>query len=267
MILEKIVKAKREEVTARKVAVPLQDLKAQIRDLPSPRDFHQAVDRQSSDERIRLIAEVKRASPSQGIIRQEFDLEALISAYTGGGAAALSILTDEPFFRGNLHDLARAKASAFLPVLRKDFILDPYQVYESRAWGADAVLLIAAVLEPQTLQDLLALSQEIGLHPLTEIHTREELHTALDAKVPIVGINNRDLKTFKVSLDTTFALIPEIPPDRVVVSESGINDQREVARLEAAGIDAVLVGEGVLRARDVEAKVRELLGRGYGGSG
>lgn len=267
MILEKIVKAKREEVAARKVAVPLQDLKAQIRDLPSPRDFHQAVNRQAGGGRIRLIGEIKRASPSQGIIRQEVDLEALISAYAGGGAAALSILTDEPFFGGRLEDLARAKASGLLPVLRKDFILDPYQVYESRVWGADAILLIVAVLEPQSLQELLALSQEVGLHPLTEIHTREELKTALDAKVPIVGINNRDLKTFKVSLETTFALIAEVPPDRVVVSESGIRDSREVARLEAAGVDAVLVGEGILRARDVEGKVRELLGRGRGGSG
>lgn len=267
MILEKIVKAKREEVAARKAGVPLQDLKAQIRDLPSPRDFHQAVNRQAGGGRIRLIGEVKRASPSQGIIRHELDVEALISAYAGGGAAALSILTDEPFFGGRLEDLARAKAGGFLPVLRKDFILDPYQVYESRVWGADAILLIVAVLEPQYLQELLGLSQELGLHPLTEIHTREELKTALDAKVPIVGINNRDLKTFKVSLETTFVLIPEVPPDRVVVSESGIRDSREVSRLEAAGVDAILVGEGILRARDVEGKVRELLGRGRGGSG
>lgn len=267
MILEKIVKAKWEEVAARKVAVSLQDLKAQMRDLPSPRDFHQAVNRRTGDGRIRLIAEVKRASPSHGIVRQEVDLEALISAYAGGGAAALSILTDEPFFGGSLQDLARAKASGSLPVLRKDFILDPYQVYETRAWGADAILLIVAVLEPQLLQDLVALSQEVGLHPLTEIHTREELKTALDAKVPIVGINNRNLKTFKVSLETTFALMREVPPDRVVVSESGISEPREVTRLEAAGVDAVLIGEGILRARDVEARVRELLGRGDGGSG
>lgn len=267
MILDKIVQAKREEVAARKVTAPLRDLKAQIRDLPSPRNFHQALDRRSRGGRIRLVAEVKRASPSQGVIREAFDLDQVINAYVGAGAAALSILTDEPFFRGSLHDLAHAKGSVSLPVLRKDFIIDPYQVYETRAWGADAILLIAGILDAQTLQDLLGLSQEVGLHPLTEVHTRAELQTALDAKVPIVGINNRDLKTFQVSLETTFALLPEIPPDRAVVSESGISRHTEVAQLEAAGVDAILVGEGLLRAPDVEEKVRELLGTGRGGSG
>ncbi len=267
MVLEKILKAKQEEVAARKSAVPLRDLKAQIRDLPSPRAFHQALDRRSSGGRIRLIAEVKRASPSQGVIREELDLDRVVHAYAAAGAAALSVLTDVSFFRGSLHDLARAKASVSLPVLRKDFILDPYQVYETRAWGADAILLIVAVLDTHALQDLLALSQEVGLHPLTEVHTREELQTALGAKVPILGINNRDLKTFQVSLETTFALLPEIPADRVVISESGINNHTQVARLEAAGVDAILVGEGLLRAQDVEGKVRELLGMGDGGAG
>ena len=265
MILERIVQAKREEVAARKATVPLSDLKARIRDLPPPRDFHRALDRKSSGGGIRLIAEVKRASPSQGIIRYGLDLERLTRAYAAAGAAAISVLTDEPFFQGSLHDLARAKASVSLPVLRKDFILDPYQVYETRAWGADAILLIAAVLEAQPLQDLLALSHEMDLHPLTEIHTQQELQAALGAKVPIVGINNRDLQSFQVSLETTFTLLAEIPPEVVVVSESGISHRQEVARLEAAGVDAILVGEGLLRAQDIEEKVRDLLGRGHAG--
>lgn len=265
MILERILEAKREEVVARKATVPLSDLKARIRDLPPPRDFHGALDRKSSGGGIRLIAEVKRASPSQGIIRQGFDLEQLTRAYEAAGAAAISVLTDEPFFQGSLHDLARAKASVSLPVLRKDFILDPYQVYEARAWGADAILLIVAVLEAEALQDLLALSHEMGLHPLTEVHTRQELQAALGAKAPIVGINNRDLKSFQVSLETTFSLLPEIPREVVVISESGISRRAEVARLEAAGVDAILVGEGLLRAQDVEEKVRDLLGRGHAG--
>jgi indole-3-glycerol phosphate synthase len=267
MILEQIVQAKRQEVAARKAAVPLGDLKARIRDLPSARDFHRALDRRSQGGGIRLIAEVKRASPSQGVIREGFDLDQVIHAYVAAGAAALSVLTDEPFFQGHLDDLARVKARVSVPVLRKDFIIDPYQVYETRAWGADAVLLIVAALETQSLQDLLALSQEVGLYPLTEVHTRKELQTALGVKVPIVGINNRDLNTFQVSLETTFALLPEIPPERVIVSESGISDHTEVTRLEAAGVDAILVGEGLLRAQDVEGKARDLLGMGRGGSG
>ncbi|MFQ5803260.1 MAG: indole-3-glycerol phosphate synthase TrpC [Candidatus Methylomirabilales bacterium] len=266
MMLQRIVQTKREEITSRKTMVPLRDLKAQNQDLPPPRDFHHALERRSGGGGIRLIAELKRASPSQGIIREDFNLEQLVRAYSGAGAAALSVLTDEPFFQGNLHDLAQVKATVSLPILRKDFILDPYQVYESRRWGADAILLIAAVLDTQCLQDLLGLSQELGLHPCTEVHTSEELHRALAAKAPIVGINNRDLKTFRVSLETTFLLLPEIPRDRVVISESGISGRTDVSRLEAEGVDAILVGEGLLRARDVAAKARELLGMEHEGS-
>ncbi|MFQ5881699.1 MAG: indole-3-glycerol phosphate synthase TrpC [Candidatus Methylomirabilales bacterium] len=265
MVLEKIVQAKREEVATRKAALPLRELKAQVRDLPPTRNFHQALNRRGSGGRIRLIAEVKRASPSQGVIREVFDLERLVQAYAGAGAVALSILTDEPFFQGSPQDLVRAKTAVPLPVLRKDFILDPYQVYETRAWGADAILLIVSVLDGHLLQDLLELSREVGLYPLTEVHTREELHRALTTKAPIVGINNRDLKTFQASLETSFVLLPEIPPDRLVVSESGISDPRGVARLEAAGVDAILVGEVLLRSRDVGAKIRELLGSEHGG--
>ncbi|MFQ5657783.1 MAG: indole-3-glycerol phosphate synthase TrpC [Candidatus Methylomirabilales bacterium] len=262
MILERIVQSKREEVAAHKATVPVQDLKARIRDLPPPRDFHAALNRRSSGGRIRVIAEVKRASPSQGIIRPDFDLAQVVGAYAGSGASALSVLTDEPFFHGSLQDLARAKASVSLPLLRKDFILDPYQVYETRAWGADAILFIAAVLDAESLQDLLALCSEVGLHPLTEVHTREDLEKVVATKAPIVGINNRDLNTFRVSLETTFALLPEIPADRVVVSESGISDYKEVTRLEVAGVDAILIGEGLLRAPDVGEKLREVLGSG-----
>jgi len=260
MMLERIVQAKREEVASRKAAVPVRELQARMRDLPPPRDFHRAIDRRSSEGDIRLIAEVKRASPSQGVLRQGFAVEALAGTYARAGAAALSVLTDTPFFQGSLDDLVRAKAAVALPVLRKDFVLDPYQVYETRACGADAILLIAAILERQALRDLLDLAQELELHPLMEVHTREELHAVLGTKAPIVGINNRDLKTFRVSVETTFALLSDIPPDRVVVSESGISRRADAVRLEAAGVDAILVGEGLLRSADVEGKIRELMG-------
>jgi indole-3-glycerol phosphate synthase len=265
-MLNEIVRSKQKEVADRKATVPLRELRARLRDVPPPRDFHLAIDRRSSGGGIKLIAEVKRASPSQGILREGFDLAALTRAYAGAGAAAVSVLTDTPFFRGSLDDLVRAKASVSLPILRKDFTLDAYQVYEARVWGADAVLLIAAIVERHMLQDLLALAQELGLHPLTEVHTREELSAALQAKAPMVGINNRNLQTFHVSLETTLALLPDIPRDRVVVSESGIHDRAVAARLEAAGVDAILVGEGILRAPDVGAKIRELLGTPHGGA-
>lgn len=267
MFLDKILEAKRQEVATRKGKVPLQDLRAQIRDQPPSRDFHNAIDRRMLGGGVRLIAEVKRASPSQGVIRQEFDFDQVIHAYVTAGAAAISVLTDQLFFHGGPDDLARAKASTSLPVLRKDFIIDPYQVHETRAWGADAILLIVAAVEPEALQDLLGLSHDLGLYPLTEVHTRQELETALEVKAPIVGVNNRNLKTFQVSLETTFALLPIIPPDRLVVSESGIRNRTEVARLQEAGVDAILVGEGLLRAQDITGKIRDLLGTGHGGSG
>jgi indole-3-glycerol phosphate synthase len=262
MMLEKILEAKREEVAHRKTQVSLRELKARLHDLPPPRDFYQVLNRRRDGGPIRLIAEIKKASPSQGIIRADFDPEALASSYAKAGAVALSVLTDGPFFQGSLQDLVRARKAVALPVLRKDFTLDPYQVYETRAWGGDAILLIVAALTPGLLQELLELSLDLGLHPLTEVHTQEELGHALQAKAPIIGVNNRDLKTFRVSLETTFTLLPQIPADRLVVSESGISSRDEMQRLEAAGIDAVLVGEGLLRAPDVSEKTRELMGEG-----
>ncbi len=260
MILERILEAKREEVAARKAQVSLRELKARLHDLPPPRDFLQALNRRMAGGPIRLIAEIKKASPSQGIICADFDPEELAFSYAQAGAVALSVLTDGPFFQGSLQDLIRVRDVVSLPVLRKDFTIDPYQVYETRAWGADAILLIVAALTPGLLQELLGLSLDLGLHPLTEVHTHEELGHALQAKAPIIGVNNRDLKTFRVSLETTFALLPQIPSDRPVVSESGISSRDEIQRLEAAGVDAVLVGEGLLRALDVSAKIRELIG-------
>ena len=265
-MLERIVQAKREEVAGRKRTVPVGELRARIRDAPPPRDFRRAIERRSHNGRIRLIAEVKRASPSHGILREVREAGELAGAYARAGAAALSVLTDAPFFHGSLDDLVRAKAAVTVPVLRKDFILDPYQVYETRAWGADAILLIAAILDRQAIQDLLALSQELALHSLVEVHTREELQAVLETKAPIVGINNRDLRTFRVSVETTFALLSEVPSDRVVVSESGISRRADAVRLEAAGVDAILVGEGLLRSPDVEGKIRELLGAARAGA-
>jgi indole-3-glycerol phosphate synthase len=260
MMLGKILETKREEVAVRKAQVPLRELKARVRDLPPLRDFHQALNRRRAGGRIRLIAEIKKASPSHGIIRADFDPEALASSYAKAGAAALSVLTDGPFFEGSLQDLVKARAAVSLPVLRKDFTIDPYQVYETRVRGADAILLIVAALTPELLQQLLGLSLDLGLHPLTEVHTQEEVGQAVHAKAPILGVNNRDLKTFRVSLETTFALLPHIPPGRLVVSESGISRREEMMRLEAAGVDAVLVGEGLLRSPDVRGKIRELMG-------
>lgn len=265
MMLDKILEAKREEVARRKAHVPLGELKAQVQDLPPPRDFYQALNRRRIGGPIRLIAELKKASPSHGIIRPDFHPEELASSYAKAGAVALSILTDGPFFQGSLQDLVKARGAVPLPVLRKDFTIDPYQVYETRVWGADAILLIVATLTPGLLQELLGLSLDLGLHPLTEVHTEEELMHAIHAQAPIVGVNNRDLKTFRVSLETTFTLLPKVPSDRLVVSESGISRRDEVRRLEGAGVDAVLVGEGLLRCPDVVKKIRELLGEGDGG--
>ncbi len=266
-LLEKILRAKREEVTARKEKVPLEEMKGWSRDLPAPRNFLRAISRRSEEKGtfpmkpLRLIAEIKRASPSQGLLREDFDPQELARAYVRGGASALSVLTDSSFFQGSFEYLRAAKRWVDLPLLQKDFILEVYQVWEGRVWGADAILLIAALLEEEVLQGLCHRALEIGLEPLVEVHDLPDLKKALMADSRIIGINNRNLKTFQVDLQTTFHLVGGITLDKCIVSESGICTREEVIRLEAAGLDAVLIGEALVRSDDPSKKVRELLGR------
>jgi indole-3-glycerol phosphate synthase len=209
---------------------------------------------------IALIAEVKKASPSKGVIRADFDPERIADAYAANGARCLSVLTDEAYFQGCDAYVQMAKEVAGLPVLRKDFTIDEYQLYEARIIGADAILLIAALMDSSQLDDCLGLAGELGLSALVEVHDDDELLRAKAAGAGLVGINNRDLRTFATTLETTFALLPQVPKGTVVVSESGIGDRRDVERLAAAGVDAILVGESLMRETDIGAKVRELLG-------
>lgn len=264
-ILDDILVRTRADLELRRTRVPLSELKARCDDRPPARDMLGALRREAGTDRrrggpIRLVAEVKRASPSKGVIRAVFAPADLARAYALAGAHAVSVLTDGPFFQGSLDHLMAVREAVDLPVLRKDFHVDAYQLWEARAAGADAVLLIVATLSPAELQDLLGLSRELGLTALVEVHTRQELETALSAGAGLVGINNRDLKRFEVSLETTFGLLPFFPPEVVVVSESGISQPAEVTRLAAAGVDAILVGEGLLRHADVGMALRSLVG-------
>jgi indole-3-glycerol phosphate synthase len=255
-ILERIVAAKREEVARRREEVPLAELEKRIADRPPPLNFSGAL----WGDRVRLIAEAKRASPSRGLIRPDYDPAWLARTYAENGAAAISVLTDV-HFQGCLEHLEvvkRAVEPYEIPVLRKDFIIDPYQVYESRAWGADAILLIAAVLPQEGLKGLLDISRRFWMQCLVEVHNEGELEAALEAGAEVIGINNRDLHTFRTDLSVTERLAPLVPKGRIVVSESGINSREDVVRLGRAGVNAVLVGEALLTAPDVAAKVREL---------
>lgn len=267
MILDRIVASKRDEVAARRAAAPLADLVARARDLPPCRAFAAAVARPSSAQgprgrggQVRAVAEIKRASPSRGPLRPGLDPGEVARGYRRAGAAALSVLTDGPFFGGSLGDLAAARAAVELPVLRKDFHLDAYQIWEARAAGADAVLLIAAILDAKEVADLVGLSRELGLAPLVEVHTGDEAARAIEAGADLVGINNRDLRDFSTSLETTFALLPALPQEATVVSESGIATPHDVSRLAAAGVDALLIGESLLVAPDPARALRNLLG-------
>jgi indole-3-glycerol phosphate synthase len=243
------------EARARRSAAALEAL---VGKRPAPRDFAAALQRQGADP-LRLIAEVKKASPSAGSIR-EGDPLFFARAMAGGGAAAISVLTEERYFKGSLDDLARVAAGVPVPVMRKDFLVDPYQLLEARAAGASAALLIVALLTEAELTALLREAAALGLAALVEVHDRPELEQALSAGAAIVGINNRNLQTLKVDTETTYALRALVPPGRVVVSESGQRTRADLDRLAAAGVDAVLIGEAIMRAEDVEGKVRELLG-------
>ncbi len=253
--IEKVIALKRDEVAAAKTAAPLGELRSLIEGLPETRNFRGAL----AGEGMALIAEVKRSSPSAGKIAPIADPGKLARLYREGGAAAVSVLTESGWFGGSLDDLAMVKAEIDLPVLRKDFLIDPYQIYQSRAAGADAVLLIAELLDPDTLADFLGRAQELGLACLVEAHSGEALEMILETPAPIVGINNRDLKTLTVDLETSLRLLPLVPEDRIRVAESGIKTATDVRRLDEAGADAVLVGETLARSEDPAAKIRELI--------
>jgi indole-3-glycerol phosphate synthase len=238
-ILERIVAAKRAEVAAARKKIELEGA-------PPLRDFVGAL----RAKRPAVIAEIKRASPSKGLLRAQFDPAAIAKSYEAGGAACMSVLTDAEFFQGSPQDLVKARAACALPVLRKDFIVDPYQVPESRALGADCILLIAACLADQELIHLEKRARELGMAVLVEVHDEEELQRALKLETPLIGINNRNLRTFETRLETTLELLPRVPKDRIVVTESGIVSRDDVTRMRARGVEAFLVGEAFMRAPD-----------------
>ncbi|MHB0913323.1 MAG: indole-3-glycerol phosphate synthase TrpC [Armatimonadota bacterium] len=251
MILDKILADKKVEVAERKTRVP------EIRiDAPPPRDFAGAL----RGPGMRIIAEVKKASPSKGLIRPDFDPVAIARAYEGAGAHAVSVLTDEKYFQGSLDYLKAIRWAVDLPLLRKDFIIDPYQIREARASGADAVLLIVAALSAEELSEFRALAEGLGMAALVEVHTGEEIETAIACGAEVIGINNRNLQTFETSLSTTVELAARVPKDKILVSESGIFTRSDVEMLAGVGVSAILVGESLMRQPDPGEKVRELIG-------
>jgi indole-3-glycerol phosphate synthase len=257
MIIDQIVAGVRQGLAQRKQRTPLRELVRLVGDSGAPRDFEGAL----RGEGIKLIAEIKRASPSKGWLRHDLDVATLARSYARGGAAAISVLTEPSWFKGDLTDLATARRATHLPLLCKDFILDPYQVYEARAFGADAVLLITALLSLLELSALVEMAHGSGMAALVEVHSEPEVEEALEAKANPIGINNRNLADFSVDLGTTLKLRPLIPPDVTVVSESGIKSYADISALRAVGINAVLVGETLVSSPDPEAKLRELGGQ------
>jgi indole-3-glycerol phosphate synthase len=256
MFLDKIVAEKLDELEQRQKIVPLSELRAVIMERPLPLDLAAAL----RGDSLRLIAEIKRASPSAGVLCLELDPVKLAGTYAQCGAAAISVLTESRYFGGSREDLEVIRHRfPNIPLLRKDFILKPYQIFESRAWGADALLLIAAILDDTELKELLFLSHDLGMQCLVEVHSENELKRALACDAQIIGINNRDLDTLAVDINITWQLRPLVPPGRIVVSESGIKGRGEVQKLREWGVDAVLIGEALVTAEDVETKIKELL--------
>jgi len=259
-ILEKIIASKQEEVIAAQVARPFADVDAQARAMPPARGFERALRDRIANERPAVIAEIKKASPSKGVLRETFDPPAIAASYERAGAACLSVLTDKPFFQGASEYLVQARAACALPALRKEFIVDEYQVAESRALGADAILLIVAALEDAQMAALERCAHDYGMDVLVEVHDAGELARALPLATKLIGINNRNLRNFSVTLDTTFNLLPRVPGDRLVITESGIVTQRDVALMRAKGVNAFLVGEAFMRAPDPGAALTALFG-------
>lgn len=256
-ILDRIVAARRESVAHRKRVLPEVALKIAVeKKVPPPRDFFAALSRDT----LNVIAELKKASPSRGVLRQEYTPAVLAEALEHAGAAALSVLTEEDFFFGSLADLKEASHVTKIPILRKDFIVDPWQVWEARASGADTYLLIAAILSDAALHELLELGRSLKMEPLVEVHTREELDRVLAAGARIIGVNNRDLRDFQVHLETSLTLVEAIPEDCIAVSESGLRSHEDLSRLRRAGFDAFLIGEHLMTDPDPAASMRALIG-------
>jgi indole-3-glycerol phosphate synthase len=256
-ILDEIVASKRGEVERQRQRVPERELERPLSGLPPARDFRAAL---ATGPAVRVIAEVKRASPSAGVIRGDFDPVAIARAYADNGAACVSVLTDEPYFQGHLRYLEVIRQAVELPLLRKDFLLDRYQLVEARAAGADCVLLIAEILPGDALPRMLRQVGELGMQALVELYDADNLPRVLDAGATLVGVNNRDLRTMQVRLEHTLELAARVPVGVLLVSESGIRDRADVERLRAAGVKAILVGEALMRAADVGARLRELAG-------
>ncbi|WP_157269325.1 indole-3-glycerol phosphate synthase TrpC [Azohydromonas aeria] len=259
-ILNKIVAVKHEEIAAARAARPLEAVRREAEQLGGQRDFAGALRAKVAAGQAAVIAEVKKASPSKGVLREDFRPGEIAASYERHGAACLSVLTDERFFQGHADYLRQARAACALPVLRKDFMVDAYQVFEARAMGADCILLIAACLDDAQMADLEAQAHALGMAVLVEVHDGAELDRALKLKTPLVGINNRNLRTFEVSLDATLALLPRVPPERLLVTESGILTPADVRRMRDANVHAFLVGEAFMRAPDPGAALRALFG-------
>jgi indole-3-glycerol phosphate synthase len=259
-ILQRILGVKAEEVAAAKRARPLHEVAADAAAAPPARDFLGAITRKLSAGQAAVISEIKKASPSKGVLRPQFDPAAIAASYERHGAACLSVLTDTQFFQGKLDDLGAARSACGLPVLRKDFMMDPYQVHEARAAGADCILLIAAALDIARMQELEDAAHALGLAVLVEVHDALELDSALRLQTPLIGINNRDLHTFETRIDTTLDLLVRVPADRIVVTESGILAREHVERMRAANVGCFLVGEAFMRAEDPGVELERLFG-------
>ena len=260
-ILDKIVRAKESEIERIKRITPIKEMKRLISNLPPTKDFKAAISqaKRKREFQIKVIAEIKKASPSRGIIREDFDPVKIAKIYEKNGAAAISVLTEEKFFLGKLEYLKAVRDVTKLPLLCKDFFIDFYQIYQARLFGADAILLITALLESQKLEELIDLANSLSLAPVVEVHTVKELKRALKARPEIIGINNRDLKTFKTDIRTTFRLLPHIRPNTMVISESGFYNRNDLTDFVGTRVNAFLIGDALMREKDIAKKLRELL--------
>jgi len=262
MFLETILTYKKEEIQSRKKLIPLSVIKQEAQHRPPPRDFFSALYKKC-DNSSRIIAEIKKASPSRGIIQKDFDSQRIGKIYQKAGAVAISVLTEKKFFQGDISYLSLVRKNTDIPLLCKDFIIDPYQLYEAALHGADAFLLIAALLSQGQIKEFLSLGKELGMESLIEVHSEEEVQKTLFTPAKIIGINNRDLKTFKTDITTTLSLIKFIPAGKAVVSESGIHTRSQIEIMEKAGVHAFLIGEALMKEKDPGKKLRELRGTAH----